>query len=296
MAKETKKKYFCTCCGEHKTITEFYMSHSKLYEKNDKRFNICKQCMWDWYDELVSHFSDEKTALFFFCTNFNVIFLKDLVDSAYYQASNMNSTLLKIYMQKVGSLVQYKGKTTLDGDFYNISGPSEESESISVDVDEDDEEYTPPKVTTEIIRRWGSGYTTEEYITLETNYNQFLEAYQHDTPAELLIFKNISKTILESDKARKVGNFSAFEKLNASVSKLLGDANIKPVQTSTIANDDNSCWGVWINRIENERPIGEPEESLKDVDKLGKYIEKWFTRQMKRVMGLEGVNCYDNEN
>ena len=268
------------------------MSHSPLYEKNDKRFPLCKECMVSYYENLVNHYTDERLALYHFCMSFNIFFKEDLMESAYAQASSMNSTLVKIYMQKVGSLTQYKGKTSLDGEHLTLDGAKKEFTKEDIQIEDT---YEPPPITSEVIRRWGTGYSSEEYIILETNYQDFIGSYQHDTPAEKLIFKNICKTILESERARKTNNFAAFEKLNNSISKMMADANIKPIQTASVTDDDNATWGKWIATIENERPIPEMSEHF-DADGISKYIEKWFTKQMKRVFGLEPKDCYDNEN
>ena len=48
----------------------------------------------------------------------------------------------------------------------------------------------------------------------------------------------------------------------------------------------------WV--IEQERPIGEPCEQFKDVDKISTYITKWFTRQMQRVFDLSTGEEDDN--
>ena len=292
MAK-AKVKYFCTSCGDDKAVSNFYMSHSKLYEANDKRFPVCKDCMITFYEELVNHYASERLALYHFCLTFNIYFEENLMESAYAQASTTNSSLVRIYMQKVGSLMQYKGKTSLDGEHLTLEGAKKDFTMDDIQVEG---EYVPPVITSEIIRRWGSDYTNEEYILLETYYQEFIESYQHDTPAEKLIFRNICKTILESERARKTNNFTAFEKLNASISKLMTDGGIKPIQTVSVTDDDNATWGKWIAIIENERPIPTVSDEFKDVDKIGKYIDKWFTKQMKRVLGLEKKESYISDN
>ena len=53
---------------------------------------------------------------------------------------------------------------------------------------------------------------------------------------------------------------------------------------------------IIINLIEQERPIGEPCEQFKDVDKISSYITKWFTRQMQRVFDLSTGDDDDNQN
>ena len=144
--------------------------------------------------------------------------------------------------------------------------------------------------------RWGTSLPLEEYMFLENKYKEFTDVYECRTPAQRLIFEQIAKCLLRGEKALKKDNDVAFEKMNNMVSKLMTDGNIKPIQEASIAEDDTATWGKWINLIEQERPIGDPIDQFKDVDKISTYITKWFTRQMQRVFDLSTGEDNDNEN
>ena len=294
MTKKKPSKMKCLGCQEEKAGVNFYVAQSPLYKNNDGKFIWCKECMIAHYDSLVAAYGDERLALYHYCMNFDILFNENLMESAYSQAVTNNSTLVRIYMQKIASLMQYKGKTSKDGQHLELTNIEQEKTKYKApELVVDDEEYVAPIITVEVIRRWGNGYTNDEYNLLEQNYQDFINAYQHDTPAEQIIFKNICKTMLESERARISGNFTAFEKLNASISKMMGDANIKPKDVAGSNENETSTWGTWIARIENERPIPQVADEFKDVDKLGHYINKWFTTQMKRVFELESRDCYE---
>lgn len=126
----------------------------------------------------------------------------------------------------------------------------------------------------------------EDYFFLESTYDEFTTVYDDRTPAQKLIFRQIAKALLEGEKAIKEGNTTGFEKMNNLVSKLMSDGNIKPIQEASIAEDDTQGWGVWVNRIETERPVGEACEQFRDVDKISTYITTWFTKQMQKVFDL----------
>lgn len=288
----------CTSCGEEKAkATGYYVSHSSLYRNNDGKHTICKDCIIEKYNDLVKLYSDEKMALYHLCLMLDIYYNNDLCDSAYIQAmSNGSGNLAKIYFQKVNSLYQYKGKSSIDSErFRGEFGALPTNESNSDEEILELEEDLGIVVDTAIIRRWGSGMTHDDYVFLETTYLEFTDSYECRTPAQRLIFRQIAKCLLEGEKARKTGNTSAFEKMNSMVSKLMTDGNIKPIQEASVAEDDTASWGKWINLIEQERPIGEASEQFKDVDKIGSYITTWFTRQMQRVLDL-GDDSNDNEN
>lgn len=294
--KETPNKLVCANknCGKEKaTIRNFYQSHSPFYEHG--RIPVCKDCILERYELLKEHYKDEEKAVYHICMNFDIYFNKDLIQSCYTQMGNDGSdNLLKIYLSKVNSLKQYKELTSLDSDFFGLETNKEETPLDKEKVEntgsnekplEQDSEFT---VTSEMIARWGKNISSEDdYFFLETIYNEFTSVYDNRTPAQKLIFRQIAKSLLQGEQALKQGNIAGFEKMNNLVSKLMGDNNIKPIQEANLAEDDSQGWGVWVNRVETERPIGEASEQFKDVDKISSYILKWFTNQMRRVFDLK---------
>ena len=287
-----KSKKICTACGEEKAPNAgFYLSRSKLYKFNDGRMPICKECLSKLFKELQSKYSDEVKALYHLCMLFDIYFDKDLVT----KSSNMENfsdedNLLKSYMKNVNSLNQYKFKDSMSSDCIILDDSLLENKKEEVEINN----KTLFEVTDKMEVRWGASLPIEDYMFLESKYKEFTDVYECRTPAQRLIFEQIAKCLLRGEKALKKDNDVAFEKMNNMVSKLMTDGNIKPIQEASVAEDDTATWGKWINLIEQERPIGEPCEQFKDVDKISTYITKWFTRQMQRVFDLSTGEEDDN--
>lgn len=290
-----KSKKICTACGEEKAPNAgFYLSRSKLYKFNDGRMPICKECLSKLFKELQAKYSDEVKALYHLCMLFDIYFDKDLVT----KSSNMENfsdedNLLKSYMKNVNSLNQYKFKDSMSSDCIVL-----DDSLINIEKDEVEEDSVIEEVSFQVDNkmktRWGASLPVEDYMFLENKYKEFTDVYECRTPAQRLIFEQIAKCLLRGEKALKKDNDVAFEKMNNMVSKLMTDGNIKPIQEASVAEDDTATWGKWINLIEQERPIGEPCEQFKDVDKISTYITKWFTRQMQRVFDLSTGEEDDN--
>ena len=290
-----KSKKICTACGEEKAPNAgFYLSRSKLYKFNDGRMPICKECLSKLFKELQAKYSDEVKALYHLCMLFDIYFDKDLVT----KSSNMENfsdedNLLKSYMKNVNSLNQYKFKDSMSSDCIVL-----DDSLINIEKDEVEEDSVIEEVSFQVDNkmktRWGASLPVEDYMFLENKYKEFTDVYECRTPAQKLIFEQIAKCLLRGEKALKKDNDVAFEKMNNMVSKLMTDGNIKPIQEASVAEDDTATWGKWINLIEQERPIGEPCEQFKDVDKISTYITKWFTRQMQRVFDLSTGEEDDN--
>lgn len=282
----------CTACGEDKRpAIDFYLSRSKLYKFNDGRMPICKECLSSLFKELNAKYSDEVKALYHLCMLFDIYFDRDLVEKS--SANNNFSdedNLLKSYMKNVNSLNQYKFKDSMSSDCIVLDDNLLENKKEEVEINN----KTLFEVTDKMEVRWGASLPIEDYMFLESKYKEFTDVYECRTPAQRLIFEQIAKCLLRGEKALKKDNDVAFEKMNNMVSKLMTDGNIKPIQEASVAEDDTATWGKWINLIEQERPIGEPCEQFKDVDKISTYITKWFTRQMQRVFDLSTGEEDDN--
>ena len=287
----------CTACGEEKAPnTGFYLSRSKLYKFNDGRMPICKECLSKLFKELQAKYSDEVKALYHLCMLFDIYFDKDLVaKSSNMEKFSSDDNLLKSYMKNVNSLNQYKFKDSMSSDCIVLDDSLINVEKENIEEDNEIEEVSF-QVDNKMKTRWGASLPVEDYMFLENKYKEFTDVYECRTPAQRLIFEQIAKCLLRGEKALKKDNDVAFEKMNNMVSKLMTDGNIKPIQEASVAEDDTATWGKWINLIEQERPIGEPCEQFKDVDKISSYITKWFTRQMQRVFDLSTGDDDDNQN
>lgn len=292
-----KSKKICTACGEEKAPNAgFYLSRSKLYKFNDGRMPICKECLSKLFKELQAKYSDEVKALYHLCMLFDIYFDKDLVaKSSNMEKFSSDDNLLKSYMKNVNSLNQYKFKDSMSSDCIVLDDNLIKEEKENIEEDNVVEEVSF-QVDNKMKTRWGASLPVEDYMFLENKYKEFTDVYECRTPAQRLIFEQIAKCLLRGEKALKKDNDVAFEKMNNMVSKLMTDGNIKPIQEASVAEDDTATWGKWINLIEQERPIGEPCEQFKDVDKISSYITKWFTRQMQRVFDLSTGDDDDNQN
>lgn len=285
----------CTACGEDKRpAIDFYLSRSKLYKFNDGRMPICKECLSSLFKELNAKYSDEVKALYHLCMLFDIYFDRDLVEKS--SANNNFSdedNLLKSYMKNVNSLNQYKFKDSMSSDCIVLDDSliKEEKENIEEDIYEERE--MTPELKKLCLKRWGSGYSDEDYLYLEDNYAEFYEAYAHDTPAERMLLMNITKTLLEGEKSRKSGDKKGYENMLKLVSSMLTDAAIKPSQKKTMGDEVGECFGVFIENLEKNEPVNEAIDEFADVDNIGKLIDRQFVKNFAKVFGLVGD---DDEN
>ena len=283
MAKNQK----CTCCGTSKsTVTGYYISYSPLYASNDKKMTMCKDCVIDIYERYVDFYSDETKALYRLSLLVDGYFSLALVDILMAQAKKTNTSLVRVYFQKANSLPQFKGKTSMDSEHISLEDGTlylTNEPILQEEVQEIEDDFV---ITSEIIRRWGRGLPKDDYSFLEENYQELIAVYDHRNPVQRMLYQNISRTQLEAEKARRNGNPAMYEKMMSTLSKLMGDGNIKPVQENAVS-DDEASFGLFIKKIESEEPIPEPLDEFQDVDGFRKYIDEWFVKPFARIFDLD---------
>ena len=295
MAKKVSTKLTCTKCGEEKVpTTGFYLSHSLMYRHNKGRMPICKDCVVDKFRELRNVYNEDKKALFHLCMLLDVYFSEELVESAYKQIESSTTSedgIVKIYFQKVNSLMQYKGKNSIQSDKLildmNILNNLENQYKLDLEEKKKNKEIYDDIVNdTNIIKRWGTGWKAEEYRELEEKYQEWLDHYEHDTLAQQKLFRELSELEVQKSKARQEGDKNAYKNLSELVSKKMSDANIKPAQKKILGEEDGDVLGVMIREIENNEPIAECLPQFKDIDKIESLIVRTFLKPFARVYGL----------
>ncbi|WP_063565464.1 hypothetical protein [Paenibacillus sp. O199] len=137
----------------------------------------------------------------------------------------------------------------------------------------------------EDARRFWRGYSDEEIDELEYLFSNLTDGYESESLIQETLLKQIAVTQM---KANHSTNTKEYTDLISTLSKLMNDANIKPTQKSN-TNQSEEIFGAWIKKIEDEEPIPEPLEEFKDVDKVKKYLNKYFINHFAKLFGLKDV-------
>jgi hypothetical protein len=74
---------------------------------------------------------------------------------------------------------------------------------------------------------------------------------------------------------------------------LLASANIKPNQETSAGNVEKGSFGIFIAKIENEKPIFDWEKDLGGEDKLKKILNIFFFGNLAKVLNIR--NPWDDE-
>lgn len=291
-AKKTVNKITCISCGKEQEESNFAPSYT-FQNRKTNRLAMCKTCCGELYDRILLQYQDEKLALYRFCMILDVCYNKDLAEKTILKSSSSKSNVGVSYLSKMG-LIQYRNKTfENDIQFINIFGlSSADLENLmyinTEKVKEEIKKESKKIITPEIIARWGKDLDQEDYMFLEDRYNTMLQAYDDSNPSSLWTYQEICMNYLGLRKER--GNPTAQKNYQEVISKLQADCKMKLSQIDG-SDDEEACMGKFIDKIENYEPCDMPLPFFKDIDRIRKYIGRFFTQPFAREHGL-AMNKY----
>lgn len=288
MPKTTKSKITCFYCGREYVETNYYNSNSEFYS-NIGKVPYCKQCIEKFYQQYYDKYTNEgcltpeKKALQRLCMIFDIYYNESVFNTAVDSARKreMNISPMGAYMKMI-QLSQYKGKS-----YENTICEAEQENFVMASISDMSGETTVDQKT---IDFFGSGFTDEDYKYLKREYDDWTARHECNTKAQEEVFKRICFKQLEILKATRRGEET--KNLDATFQNLLDTAKLQPKQNSGDATAENQTLGTLIDKWENERPLPEIDEELKDVDRIGLYIDTFFKGHTCKMLGEK--NAYSN--
>lgn len=283
MAKTSKEKYKCFYCGREYVETNYYKSNSNFYS-NIGKVPFCKQCIGKFYEYYCDKYTNEgcltpeKNAVKRLCMIFDIYFNEKAYNDAVNDAKRRkkNITPLGAYINMI-QLQQHQGKTfdntISEEEIEDFSTSISDSVSGSTDVDE------------KTMNFFGAGFVNEDYEFLKREYEDWTARHECKTKAQEEVFKDICFNRLQNLKALRKGEDT--KDITASFQKMLDSGKLQPKQNSGDTTADNQTFGTLIDKFENERPLPEIDEELKDVDKIALYVDIFFRGHLSKMMGLK---------
>lgn len=287
----------CRMCGtEYSRLKGYFpISHGQLY-KGVGYVPYCRDCIDVMYAGYLKACGDERMAVRQMCRKLDLYWNDSIFNEVDKQSTTR--TMMTKYMAKLNA-TRYAGMSYDDSlkregalwKFAVMAGQRMPDESAEPE-DESESPSAPeetPEIDQEILDFWGPGYSAEMYQSLEDRrqyWLQRLKGYDIDAGAEALIRQACG---LELDINRERAAGRSTEKLVGMLNTVLGGLQLKPGQKKSEGDAamDNTPFGVWIKRWEDQRPIPEPDPKLKDVDGIIRYIEIWFKGHLSKMLNLK---------
>ena len=273
----------CPMCGDFiKSDTGFYMD--KKYATD--RFPICKQCLLAMVEQRKnkndkSEPNETKESVQ------RVLQLMDRIyDDAFYNEcvkgatdevnEKMRHSAFATYITSIASLPQWKGKTWKDSDF----GDS----AVSID---EEETRIIQKTVKAGKKRFGNNYSDEDLMFLENEYQDWITRYECNTKAQEEVFENLS--LLKLLKKKAIMSGVSTKDLDKQQQDWLDAGKLKPKQNSTDTLSDAQTFGTLLQKWEETRPLPDIDPELEDVDKVGLYIDTFFSGHTAKMLGIKNT-------
>lgn len=292
----------CTRCGTRypKRKGNFAVSYAALY-RGIGTLSVCKNCVDAMYTYYFQQARKPEDAVRQVCRKLDLFY-----DDAIYQSvvsKSVPRTLIDQYIAKLNQQrymgMSYDDTLIRENTMWQFGIKEEEQVPVSVvepepaddPIDEPEEIEEEIPIDQSLIDFWGDGLDAESYDTLQRRYEEWRGDGTFDIATEMLV-KQICLT--ELDIARDRAEGKSPEKDIQILNSLMGSANLKPAQKQK--TDDTQALaeiplGVWLYRYENQKPLPEVDDELKDVNRIRKYVFTWMGHLCKM---LDIKNAYSD--
>ena len=278
---------YCPQCND-------FITRNNFYKSNDTPSGInhtgCKKCLLKSatdYDKKNGIYKDNKQKAKKTLMLMDLPFIEDVYDAALADVINAvneknRGTAWQQYMVMIQSLPQYRGLHWENSEF-----------KVNSEYDDEYEVKENQKIIKKAKKRFGPGYSNEDYMFLENEYQDWVTRYECNTKAQEEIFVRLSQKKLEIRKATTNGQPT--KDLDKTYQELLNSGNVLPKQVTLDTMSDAQTLGTLIQKYEETRPLPEIDPELEDVDKIGLYIDSFYRGHASKMLGLKNrfSNLYE---
>lgn len=275
----------CMRCDGLYSSDKFYQSDSLLFGATG-RIPYCDECLSKFYEEYYTQYRNlgypnpSRRAIERICMMMDLYYSDDIYDNAAKRLENNGGTIFLRYMQQV-KMYQYRKKnydTTIEERRQKLKN----SDSLGT-FDDTPEQRSEDLIAAEKV--FGSGFSEDDYKYLYDQYVDWTTRHECGTKAQEEVFKRICFKQLEILKATRAGEDT--KDLDMVFQKLLDTARLQPKQNKGDTMSETQTFGTLIEKWEMTRPLPEIDEELRDVDKIGLYLDVFFRGHLAKMMGLK---------
>lgn len=278
----TRREYRCTCCGKLYTKQEgnfLKAGDSLMWQANSGYMPVCKVCAEALYKSLVSFYSgNEEHAMRHWCCIWGYFYDTEASVSAGKKKDNCRALT---YPSRINAKqIALRGTSYLDT-------VRRETEMVRVSVANEmtDEEAAQFVYTKGIAKKWGHGYTAEEYEWLEEQEDDWRTRVECKTKAQEELIRAICIAQFNIHKAQQGGG--KFSEAMKTFQDLLASCNLQPRQAREDESSDQQTFGTLIRQLEEERPVPKAEPEWEDVDGIKNYIDTYFLGHLCKLVHLD---------
>ena len=290
-SKERKaENYLCSACGKvyKSQKTNFLSSNSALYAANNGYVAICRVCTEKYYLQLVEHYGGSvELAIKHCCSMFDWFYAEEIVNAT--KAAGNSASRISLYPSRM-NMAQYKNKGSSYLDTISREQKAQFERLEQTDADSSSVIEPETIISEETKRFFGSGHSNADYSFLQREYADWTSRHECETKAQEELFKAISLAQLTMQKAQIGGDIKEIESSAKTFQSLLDSLNITPKKKTGNVLGDTETFGTLIKKLENDRPVSDPDPEWADVDGIKRYVDTWFLGHLCNLVDIHNDN------
>ena len=272
------------------------------------RLHICKDCVDKMYNSYLAQCNDAKLAVRQMCRKLDLFWSDSVFETV--MRKNTTKTMMTQYIAKINT-VTYAGKSYDDtlsneGALWAFGAqpvaPAAVEEEAPAEELFEDEKVSIDDIPQDVIEFWGTGYEEDPnmYVLLEQRRKYWVENLPEGIELDIstkAVIRQICFLELDINRDRAAGK--NVEKSVNTLTSVINSSVLRPAQKKTEDIDaatQNTPLGVWLYKYENERPLPEIDDDLKDVNGILKYVFIWLGHVCKMLGKKNGFSrMYEEE-
>jgi len=273
-----RHEFYCTMCGKKYTVQKgnFYYSQSPLYAGNNKYMSVCRHCVDALFEHYKEVLGDEEEATKRTCCKLDMYFSHEIYEST----NKTNESMSRMASMVSRSNIRQHASKNFDDTLDEARTDVLLTESDVAEAQENGE----VKITQTAIKRWGLGFSPEEYAFCENLYKMFkLANPRADGVAEVFI-KDLVVTKVLQTRAFKANDAENYAKYSKIFQDTLKASKLKMTEEDEQnLNDEEVCWGNFIKDVEQYTPadLYLNKKIFEDVDEIKEYFKRFIIRPFK---------------
>jgi IS30 family transposase len=233
-----KKKYsektVCRKCAKNQSLNNYYDTTNEFVDKNGK-MSICKSCIYEMFEFFYSQKNDLEYAVYATCVEVDLIFHDDFFEAFKKEVEEQKKkgtltsnigALFGRYKSVVHREFSKQNNSSLDSlRFYNspMFEKSKKEKVLQIGTKDIDDE---------IIKRFGDGFTPEEYISFQEKWDKLSPSFNHATKLHTESFTRYIVLSVQGSNLLAEGEWDKAKKVLDMAAKAAEAAKITPKQMS----------------------------------------------------------------
>lgn len=248
---------------------------SPLFDGNNHYAHWCFQCVNDLHIEYTNKYGSEEEAMRRVCQILDVYYSKEVFCKT--DGSSVQTPMASAYI-KYANLRQYQGKT------WDDTIDEEKGTKINSEEDLVEAKSEGAKVSMASLKRWGTGFTVEEYKTADDLYQMLQQANPKADGVQKTYMQDLVRTKILQQRAFVAGDADEYTKYMKAYQDTFKNSKLKmSVDDDGDMMDENACWGKFLQSVEQYTPaqLYKKGSLFDDVDGIKDYFKRYIVRPFK---------------